>query len=84
MTEIVSQRELRNESGRIMSELDAGRSFIVTRNSVPVGELLPLRRARLVDARLVAEMFRAAPRVDGARFRHDLDVSVDQNTEPRA
>lgn len=83
MSEVVSQRELRNDSGRIMRALDEGRSFVVTRNSVPVGELRPLRRRRLVDARFVTELFRGAPRVDVERFRRDLDASVDQTVDPR-
>lgn len=84
MSEVVSQRELRNDSGRIMSALDEGRSFVVTRNSVPVGELRPLRRRRLVDVRLVTELFSGAPRVDAEQFRRDLDASVDQRVDPRA
>lgn len=39
--------------------------------AVPVGELRPLRRQRLVDARVVDEVFRNAPRVDPDRFRRD-------------
>ncbi len=38
----VTQRELRNDSGRIMRGLDKGKTFLVTRNGVPVGELIPL------------------------------------------
>lgn len=84
MSEVISQRELRNDSGRIMRALDEGRSFVLTRNSVPVGELRPLRRQRLVDVRLVAELFHDAPRVDRTRFRRDLDDVVDQDVGPRA
>ena len=84
MGEVISQRELRNDSGRIMRALDEGRSFVVTRNSVPVGELLPLRRQRLVDVRFVSETFRHAPRIDREQFRRDLDAAVDQDVEPRA
>ena len=84
MSESISQRELRNDSGRIMRELDEGRSFILTRHSVPVGELKPLRRHRMVDARLVAELFRGAPPIDGVQFRIDLDDALDQGIEPRA
>lgn len=84
MSEVISQRELRNDSGRIMSALDEGRSFVVTRNSVPVGELRPLRRRRLVDARLVTELFRGAPRVDAGQFKRDVDAFVDQGVDPRA
>lgn len=79
MSEVISERELRNDSGRIMRALDEGRSFVLTRNSVPVGELRPLRRKRLVDVRLVTELFRGAPRVDGNRFRYDLAEGVDQS-----
>lgn len=83
VSDVISQRELRNDSGRIMRALDEGRSFVVTRNSVPVGELRPLRRRRLVDARAVTELFRGAARVDAEHFRRDLDASVDQTVDPR-
>ena len=46
----IGQRELRNNSGAIMRELSGGKSFIVTRNQVPVGELRPLRRSRTVNS----------------------------------
>lgn len=84
MTEQISQRELRNDSGRIMRGLDEGRTYIVTRRSEPVGELRPLRRRRFVDARAVTEIFRGAPPIDRGRWREDLDSVVDQGTDPRA
>lgn len=84
MGEEISQRELRNDSGRIMRGLDEGRTFIVTRNREPVGELRPLRRHRFVDARVVVDVFRAAPSVDGDRLRADLDRIADQAIDPRA
>ena len=37
----ITQRELRNDSGEIMRALDRGESFVVTRNGVAVGELVP-------------------------------------------
>jgi prevent-host-death family protein len=83
MAREISQRELRNDSGEIMRQLDAGESFIVTRNGVPVGELLPLRRRRFVAAEAAVAMFRSAPPVDYARFRADLDEVVDQRPTPR-
>src|SRR3954447_17575053 len=84
VSEQISQRELRNDSGRIMRALDSGQTFVVTRNGGPVGELRPLRRDRFVDAVTVAEMFRSAPHVDWQRFRKDVDRHVDQAVEPRA
>ncbi|GAB3085454.1 type II toxin-antitoxin system Phd/YefM family antitoxin [Corynebacterium aquatimens] len=78
MTEMISQRELRNDSGRVMRELDAGRSFIVTRNSQPVGELRPLRRARFARKDDLIEALRGLPVVDYEEFRADVDAHVDQ------
>ncbi|HEU5267269.1 MAG TPA: type II toxin-antitoxin system prevent-host-death family antitoxin [Jatrophihabitans sp.] len=83
MTEQISQRELRNDSGRIMRALDAGRSFVVTRNGRPVGELRPLRRDRFVDAQAAVAVFRNAPGIDWARMRADLDEAVDQDLDLR-
>lgn len=83
MTESISQRELRNDSGRIMRGLDEGRSYVVSRNGEPVGELRPLRRGRLVDAGLVAATFNNAPAVDAHRLREDVDAVLDQTIELR-
>jgi len=66
-----------------MRRLDAGESFVVTRNGVPVGELTPLRRLRFVAAESVAQLFRTAPPVDGDELRRDLDAIADQSIEPR-
>jgi antitoxin (DNA-binding transcriptional repressor) of toxin-antitoxin stability system len=84
VSEIISQRELRNDSGRIMRALDEGSSFILTRHSQPVGELRPLRRHRLISAQAVVEAFRGAPAVDRERFRADVDQFLDQDIKPRA
>ena len=79
----ISQRELRNDSGEIMRQLDQGESFIVTRNGVPVAELSPLRRHRFVRAEAAVAAFRGAPRVDFGRLRSDLDRGADQDSTPR-
>ena len=83
MAEQISQRELRNDSGRIMRGLDEGQSYIVSRNGTPVGELRPLRRHRFVSAHAAVEMFRDAPRVDAATLRRDLDDVADQDLPDR-
>ena len=82
MARELTQRELQNECGEIMRELDRGHSFVVTRNGVPVGEFTPLRRHRFVAADAVVEMFRVAPSVDASRFLVDLDQFSSQ--EPNA
>lgn len=78
----ISQRELRNDSGEIMRQLNRGETFVVTRNGVPVGELTPLRRHRFVAAETAVAMFKTAPRVDYERFRADLDALASQESEP--
>jgi antitoxin (DNA-binding transcriptional repressor) of toxin-antitoxin stability system len=80
----ITQRELRNESGRVMRALDAGESFIVTRNGVGVGELMPLRRRRFVERAAVVEAFASAASIDAKRFRSDLDQFASQDPLPRA
>lgn len=84
MTREITQRELRNESGKIMRALDRGATFVVTRNGVPVGELIPLRRPRFVPTDVLIAAFQGAPRIDFKRFREDIDAFVDQDAEPRA
>jgi antitoxin (DNA-binding transcriptional repressor) of toxin-antitoxin stability system len=79
----ISQRELRNESGEIMRALDAGDSFVITRNGVPVGELKPFERRRFLRADVLREAFKNAPPIDYARFRKDLDALADQDPTPR-
>jgi len=80
----ISQRELRNNSGEVMRRLDAGESFIVTRNGTPVAELRPLRRQSVVKTSVLKELLRGAPAIDYQRLRADLDDLVDQDPTPRA
>jgi antitoxin (DNA-binding transcriptional repressor) of toxin-antitoxin stability system len=79
----ITQRELRNDSGRIMRDLDRGRTFIVTRNGVPVGELHPLRQRVFVSSDAVQAAFAGAPRIARRRFQKDVDAVVDQDPNPR-
>ncbi len=80
----ITQRELRNDSGRIMRGLDRGESFLITRNGTPVGELRPLRRRQFVGAEAALTAFTGAPAVDAERFSQDIDVVLDQDPTPRA
>lgn len=82
MPRIITQRELRNDSGEIMRALDRGEEFVVTRNGVPVGELRPVRR-RFVSPEVLIEAFHGAPEIDPERFRQDVDGILDQDIEPR-
>jgi len=83
MAKPITQRELRNRSGEIMRGLDRGESYLVTRNGVPVGELVPIRRRRFVSVDAVVEAFDGAPAIDLKRFRSDVDAGLDQSITPR-
>ena len=84
MSQRITQRELRNDSGKVMRALDKGKSFVVTRNGVPVGELIPFRQRVFVPADAALAAFAGAPRVRSGRFRKDLDAVIDQDPTPRA
>ena len=84
MARDITQRELRNSSGEIMRALDAGETFVVTRNGVPAGELRPVQSRRFVSAQAAVAAFAGSPAIDAARFREDIDAHVDQDAEPRA
>jgi len=66
-----------------MRALDAGESFLVTRNGVAVGELTPVRRQRHVSRDAVLAAFAHAAPVDAERFRADVDRLADQAPTPR-
>ncbi len=73
----ITQRELRNESGAVLREVEAGRTIIVSRNGTPVGELRPIRRRRFVARATIADASANAARIDAVQFRADLDAVVD-------
>jgi prevent-host-death family protein len=73
----ITQRELRNESGAVLREVEAGRTIIVSRNGTPLGELRPIKRRRFVARATIADASGNAGRIDAARFRADLDAVVD-------
>lgn len=77
MRRIITQRELRNDSGAIMREVQAGRTLMVTRNGVPVGELRPASKRQFVSRAVISEAAKSAPRIDARKFRKDLDAFVD-------
>lgn len=84
MARELTQRELRNGSGEVMRALDRGESFVVTRNGVPVGELLPIRARQFVAADTAVAAFGGAPEIEFERFRADIDATLDQDPTPHA
>ena len=84
MSRSITQRQLRNSSGAVLREVQAGQTVIVTRNGVPIAELRPLPPRRFVPRAVIADAARRAPRVDAGRLRADLDAVVDQSVDGRA
>ena len=76
----ITQRELRNESGAVLREVEAGRTIIVSRNGTPVGELRPITRRRFVPRATIADAARSASRIDVEQFRADLDSVIDPHS----
>jgi prevent-host-death family protein len=88
----LSQRELRNDSGAIMRRVQQGERFTVTRNGVPVADLVPHgesgpdRPPRFVPVAQIAVGTSELPSWDAARFTHELeelDAAVDDTDSDR-
>ncbi|WP_082969504.1 type II toxin-antitoxin system Phd/YefM family antitoxin [Mycobacterium kyorinense] len=88
MKSTISQRELRNDSGTIMRRVERGDSFTVTRNGVPVADLVPHERTgagerpRFVAIAEITAGAAGLPVWDAEHFAqelHALDDIVDDN-----
>jgi prevent-host-death family protein len=77
----ITQRELREDFARLLREVQAGETLVVTRNGVPMAELRPVQPRRFVPRATIAEAARRAPRVDARRLRADLDAVVDPSID---
>lgn len=77
MQATLTQRELRNESGRVMREVASGATFIVTSNGRPVAELSPIEDTWFSNTAVVLSRFSGVPAVDGDTFKTDIDDFVD-------
>lgn len=79
MAKVIAQRELRNDSGKVLAAVAAGETFVVTRNGAPVAELRPVaagRRTRVPRAELLAALSSSRP-LDRDAWRAELDAIVD-------
>jgi prevent-host-death family protein len=88
----LSQRELRNDSGAIMRRVQQGERFTVTRNGIPVADLVPHnesgpdRPQRFVPVAQIAAGTSQLPSWDTARFSRELeelDNAVDDGDADR-
>ena len=81
MRRVITQRELRNDSARVLREVEAGETLLIARGGVPVAELRPAQPRRFVARSAIAIAARRAPRVDFVRMRADLNAIVDSSID---
>lgn len=76
----ITQRELRNDTPAVMRAIEAGESFVLTRNGTPIADLIPHARAaeprRVTGADLVAAR-EQLDAIEPERFFTDLERYVD-------
>lgn len=75
MPETIGQRTLRNDNAEIMRRVEAGETFVITRNGRPIADLVPhgsgpAARPRQTLGEL-QEHFRTLPKIDVERWYAD-------------
>lgn len=75
----IAQRELRNDNAKIMRRVEAGETFVVTRNGHAIAEIrpVPVGRQRVVSRERLLALAADLEPIDSARFRADLDAVAD-------
>jgi len=76
MAQTISQRELRNDNAEIMRRVEAGESFVVTRNGKPVADLVPhgVPPKMRKTGRDMQEEFRQLPPIDVEQWYRDREA----------
>lgn len=72
--ETITQREFRNNSAAIMTAVEEGKSFVITRNGVEVAEVRPRNRRRKLTSAELIERHRRLPQIDYAEMRAEADA----------
>jgi prevent-host-death family protein len=83
MSTKISQRELRNNSGKVLRRAAAGETMTITNRGAPVAELRPAVRTRSISRYEMVRDLKNMPNIDAKQFRKDVDAIVDQSTDYR-
>jgi prevent-host-death family protein len=74
MPESIGQRQLRNDNAEIMRRVEAGESFVITRNGKPVADLIPhAREPRRTTVGEFQEDMRRLPPIDVEQWYRDRE-----------
>jgi prevent-host-death family protein len=75
VSESIPQRQLRNDNAEIMRRVEAGETFVITRNGRPIADLVPHGAAakKRKTGREMQEEFRTLPPIDVERWYRDRD-----------
>lgn len=74
MPETIGQRQLRNDNADIMRRVEAGESFVVTRNGKPIADILPHQDAHPRRRKTLGEIqehMRALPKINVEKWYAD-------------
>lgn len=74
MSETIAQRQLRNDNAEIMRRVEAGESFVVTRNGKPIADITPhaaTGKRRMTLGELQARRRELGPRIDVEQWYAD-------------
>ncbi|GAB3216870.1 hypothetical protein GCM10027586_10040 [Kineococcus gypseus] len=77
----ISVRELRNDSGRVLREVEAGESFTITSNGRPVADISahrPTRPRGVPLGQALGALSRTGPH-DAEAFRRDVQERMDDD-----
>ncbi|MCP1388301.1 type II toxin-antitoxin system prevent-host-death family antitoxin [Corynebacterium sp. TA-R-1] len=80
MAEHISQRELRNESGKILRAVEAGEEFVITNRGRPVARLVGVEDGAERRCILPAQKPSRPLRI-GKQYRRKLSASTDELLE---
>lgn len=74
----ISVRQFVADSGSVTRGLRQGRSYTLTLNGQPLARIVPVRQRLAVPRDEVLTQFAAAPVIDPAELRADVDEAVSQ------
>ncbi|HVK23741.1 MAG TPA: type II toxin-antitoxin system prevent-host-death family antitoxin [Actinokineospora sp.] len=77
MSQVIGQRELRNDNAEIMRRVESGERFTVTRNGKPIADLVPHQAGAAPKRRTLGEVqvaFRRLPPMDAERWYREREA----------